>query len=273
MKNFLHSTAFKVLACVFAFLLGMLIYAAATDFTSVTGVIFSPIQKVVSSASNGIHNTFSSSNSKSALEKENEELKKEINSLRKKQVELDELRRQNSLYKDFLGLKEQNPDYVFVDARVIAVDPADPYHNMTVSRGKVSNVKEGDVAMTPAGVVGVVYEVGANYAKVRSILDPALQIGCYDSRTREDGISTNSLENALSGKMELSQMTRDSSAAKGDTIVTYGGLYPSGLLVGEIESMEAATDGLSKNAIVKPFADMESVSEVFIIINFKEGDQ
>ncbi|MBP5303750.1 MAG: rod shape-determining protein MreC [Clostridia bacterium] len=272
MKHFMKSTGFKVLICILAFLIGMLGYAAATDFNSVTGTLLSPFQSLTSSLSTGIHNLFDSSNSKKSLEEENAKLKDQINALRKSQVELDELRRQNTLYKDFLGLKEENPDYVFKDARVIAVDPVDIYHNFTINRGTMHDVKKGNVVITPDGLVGVVYETGINYAKVRTILDPELQISCYDSRTREDGISTNDLENAKQEQFKLSQMSRDATAATGDTVVTYGGIYPTGLLIGEIIQVKADTDGLSKYALVKPFADISAVSEVFVITSFKEGD-
>lgn len=273
MKNFVRSTGFKVLLCVLAFLIGMMIYAAATDFGAVTGAILSPIQSVVSSISNGIHETFDSSHTKANLEKENEKLKEEINKLHEEQVELDELRRQNELYKEFLGLKEENPDYTFVDARVIAVDPSDPYHNFTINRGSLKDVKEKNVVMTPAGMVGVVYEAGLNYAKVRTILDPELQVSCYDSRTREDGMSTNTLDYANDGQFKLAQMDRNSTAAIGDAVVTYGGIYPSGLLVGEMVAVQGDSDGLSKYAIVKPYADIQAVSEVFVITNYEEAKE
>lgn len=273
MRNFMKSTVFKVLICVLAFLIGMMIYAATTDFGAFTGTILSPFQSLASSISTSIHNRTDASHTKAALEKENEELKKELNELRKSQVELDELRRQNNLYKEFLGLKEENPDYTFVDARVIAMDPVSMYHDFTINRGSHDDVSAGDVVMVPDGMVGVVSEVGINYAKVRTLLDPDLQISCYDSRTREDGMSTNSLELVKLNQFKLSQLNREATAAAGDYVVTYGGIYPSGLLIGEIVSVQADTDGLSKFAIVQPFVNIPAVSEVFVITNFEGGLQ
>ncbi len=269
MKHFWKSCGAKVLICVAAFLIGMMIYAATTGFASLTGSVFSPIQSFVSRVSTGVHDLFSGSETKTVLSSENKELQEELNQLRKQQVELDELRRQNDLYKEFLGLKEENPDFTFVDARVIAADANDPYGNFAINKGTLNDVSVGDAVITPAGLVGAVYEAGLSFAKVRTILDPALQISCYDSRTREDGITSNELTLAKSGKMEMTQIARSATMTAGDIVVTYGGQYPPKLLVGEIDSVSTETTGLSKVAIIKPYVDVLSVSEVFVITDFE----
>ena len=102
------------------------------------------------------------------------------------------------------------------------------------------------------------------------MLDPGLQISAYDSRTREDGLLTGNLELALDGKLKLSQMDRDITASAGDIIVTYGGSYPEGLLIGTIAEIGAETDGLSKYAVINPFVNVGTISEVFVIVNYED---
>ena len=268
MKDFWKSRGFKVLACVAAFFIGMMIYAAVTGFETITGAVFKPLQSGMSALSDGVHNLFG--DSAKSLKKENAALKEELNDLRKKQVELEELRRQNETYKEFLALKEENPDFVFVDARVIAADPTDPYGNFTVGAGSLADVKAGNAVITPEGLIGVVSDVGLNYAKVKTVLDPSLQIAAYDSRTREDGLTGNDYDLVKDGKLKLCRLTRDTTAAVGDFVVTYGGQYPSGLLIGKITAVKPESDGLSKYAQVEPFAPVFSVAEVFIITDSEE---
>lgn len=268
MKDFWKSRAFKVLACVAAFFIGMMIYAATTGFETVSGAVLKPMQSGISSVSEGIRGLFG--DSAKSLKKENEELKDELNTLRKQQVELEELRRQNETYKEFLALKEENPDFMFVDARVIAADPTDPYGNFTIGAGSLADVQTGDAVITPEGLVGVVGDVGLNYAKVKTVLDPGLQIAVYDSRTREDGLTGNDYALAADGKLKLTRLTRDATAASGDLVVTYGGQYPAGLLVGKITEVKSETDGLSKYAVIEPFAPVFSVAEVFVITDSEE---
>ncbi len=269
MKDFWKSRGFKVLLCVAAFFIGMMIYAAVTGFESISGAVLKPMQSGISAVSDGIRGLFG--DSAGELKEENAALKEELNTLRKQQVELEELRRQNETYKEFLALKEENPDFVFVDARVIAADPTDPYGNFTVGAGSLSDVSVGNAVITPEGLIGVVSDVGLNYAKVKTVLDPSLQIAVYDSRTREDGLTGNEYDLAADGKLKLCRLTRDTTAAEGDYVVTYGGQYPAGLLVGEITAVKPETDGLSKFAEIEPFAPVFSVAEVFVITDSEEA--
>ncbi len=272
MKDFLKSTLFKVLCGVAAFFVGMMIYAATTNVGTITGAVLTPIQNGFTAVVNAVENLFSGIGSSSRLAEENEQLRSQINTLREQQVELDELRRQNDFYKSFLGLKEQNPDYRFTAARVIASDPSDIYGNFTINAGTLSDVSVGCAVITPEGLCGVVTEVGLNYAYVRTLLDPEVQISAYDSRTREDGLTAGSVELARAGQLRLTQLERSDTAAAGDYVVTYGGSYPEGLLIGEILEISPASDGLSKYAVVRPFADIHALSNVFVITSFEKTE-
>lgn len=274
MKEFLKSLAFRVLVLVAALLVGMMIYAASTGGVStlpetLAGFIVTPLQSAAARISDGFDSFVGLFTDAGELRKENAQLQEELNTLREQQIELDELRRQNELYRDYLELKEQNPDYRFADARVIAMDPADNYYNFTINIGSLAEVSEGNPVITPDGMVGVVYEVGASYAKVRTILDPRVPISVYDSRTRDNGITGNTTALSQQGLLRLSRLDRSAGASAEDIIVTYGnGRYPAGLRVGKLTEVYAESDGLSLSATIRPFADISRVSDVFVIVDF-----
>ncbi len=276
MKEFLKSLAFRVLVLVAALLVGMMVYAASVGGVStlpetVVGLVATPLQSASAAISDGFDRFIGLFTDGGALRRENAQLQEEINTLREQQVELDELRRQNELYRDYLELKEQHPDYQFADARVIALDPAGSYGNFTINRGTLAGVKAGNPVITPDGMVGVVYETAATSAKVRTILDPQAPVGVYVSRTRDNGITGNTAALAADGLLRVERLDRTAGAAAGDLVVTYGGSnYPAGLLVGKLESVYAESDGLSLSATVRPFADIARVSDVFVIIGFGE---
>lgn len=274
MKEFLKSLAFRVLVLVAALLVGMMVYAASVGGVStipetLAGFIVTPLQTAAAYISDGFDQFIGLFTDAGALRKENAQLQEELNALREQQVELDELRRQNELYRDYLELKEQNPDYQFADARVIAMDPADNYYNFTINVGSLAGVSEGNPVITPDGMVGVVYEVGGSYAKVRTILDPRAPVSVYVSRTRDNGITGNTSALAGEGLLRLERLDRTAGAAAGDIVVTYGnGKYPAGLMVGELTEVYAESDGLSLSAVIRPFADIARVSDVFVIVDF-----
>lgn len=275
MKEFVKSAAFKVLVGIALVLVGVMIYAAksgsmATLPATVAGAIVTPLQNLASSLSDGIDGFIGKFTDADALRAENEQLTSELNALRERQVENDELRRQNELYRDFLELKETNPDYQFVHGDVMYVDAADKYGNFTLNKGSLDGIEADAPVLTPDGLVGVVYEVGLTYSKVRTILDPETQVSAYASRTNSNGVTGGSLSLAQEGKLRLNYLTRDSGVEPGDYVVTSGkgGVYPRGLMIGKVDEVLPETDALTTYAVITPFASIRDVSTVFVLTGF-----
>ena len=171
-----------------------------------------------------------------------------------------------------MELKEQNPDYKFADARVVAVDPSEKYYNFTINAGSLKGVKAGDPVITPAGLVGVAYDVALDSARVRTILDPTTQVSAYVSRTGDEGTTGGTVTLAREGLLRINYLSREGGAAAGDYVATSGkgGIYPRGLLIGEIQSVSPDSDGLTMTAQIQPFADIKNLSSVFVLTDFSE---
>lgn len=276
MKNFIKSSAFKVLSALALFLIGIMIYAASTGGVAsvpaiLTGAIVTPLQSLGAGISDGFNNFVGIFTDSGELREKNKKLQDEVDKLRKNQVELDELRRLNELYRQFLELKEQHPDYRFADCRVIAVDTNSKYGNFTINAGILDDVKANCPVITPQGLVGVVYEAGLNYAKVRTVLDPATQVSATVSRTNSSGVTGGSISLALKNNLRLNYLSRNSGVADGDYVVTSGkgGIYPYGLLIGTIKEVELESDGLTMYAVIQPFVNIKDITNVFVITDFE----
>jgi len=274
-KNFLKSAAFKAVAAASLFLIGIMIYAASTGGVAsipetLTGAIVSPLQSLGAAISNGFYSFLGIFSDSSSLKKEVDKLQKEINQLRENQVELEELRRMNEYYRQYLELKEQNPDYKFADCRVISVDTNNKYGNFTINVGLLGGVKVNQPVITPEGLVGVVYEVGMNYANVRTILDPATQVPAYVIRVGSGGVTGGTLSLAKEGKLRLNYLPRNNGIAEGDYVVTSGKgeVYPRNLLIGTVKEVHSESDGLTMYAIIEPFANIRDLTNVFVITEF-----
>lgn len=275
MKNFIKSAAFKALGFVALFLIGIMIYAASTGGIAslpelFTGAIVTPIQSLGATISGGLENFTNSFTDSNQLKKENEELQSEVDELRDNQVDLDNLRQQNDIYQQYLGLHEANPDFKFADGRVISVDPAEKYYNFTINVGTIGGVKENDPVITSEGLVGVVYKTGLNYSKVRTILDPSTQVSATVSRTKDSGMTGGTLSLAQNGETRLNYLSRDGGTASGDIVITSGkgGVYPANLKIGSIESVNPESDALTMYGVIKPFADIKNLTSVFVITSF-----
>ena len=58
----------------------------------------------------------------------------------------------------------------------------------------------------------------------------------------------------------------------GDTVETSGrgGVFPKGILIGTVESVQPEESGLSYYAVIKPFVSVDSVSSVSIITEYTD---
>lgn len=276
MKDFLKSFFVRVLAVVVLILVGIMIYSASTGgFASlpqtITGAVVTPFQSLVTGISDGVSGFFGGlfggdmQQQLDALQKENAELRQQI-------VDYDELKQQNDWYTEILGLHEQHSDYTFASGRVIGRDPSDAYGNFTISAGKNADVSVNDPVVTTNGdLVGVVYEVGLTYSKVRTILDPATKVSAQISRTSDTGYTVGStVEMARRRALRLTTLERSSGVAVGDYVVTsgIGGIYPDGLLIGSVREITSASDGMTLDAKVEIFADIYNLKQVMVISSF-----
>lgn len=150
------------------------------------------------------------------------------------------------------------------------MDPLDKYGNFTIDTGSLAGVEPNDPVITPSGLVGVVYEVGPTWSKVRSLLDPSTQASAYISQNGDTCITGGSASLAQDGLLRLDLLPRETGTAIGNFAVTsgVGGVFPKGLLIGEVEEVSPSSDGLSYYAVVRPFVDVRSVTSVFVITSF-----
>lgn len=273
----MKSVLTRSLGIVALILVGVMIYSAtsggfATIPETLTGLIVTPIQTLATSISNGVSGFFGDLTGGDELRQQLEQLQKENAELRQQLVDYDELKQTNDWYSEILGLHEENPEYTFAAGRVIARDPADYYGNFTISAGSYSDVSVNDpVVSTDGSLVGVVEEVGLTYSKVRTILDPSTKVAAQISRTGDTAYTAGStVEMARQNSLRLTTLERSSGASAGDYVVTsgIGGVYPSGLLIGSVQQIRSATDGMTLDADIDLFADIYNLKQVMVITSF-----
>lgn len=177
---------------------------------------------------------------------------------------------ENEYYKDYLEIKDKNPDFKFEPATVISRDNTDPYLSFVINKGSANGVKENDPVITDAGLVGYISEVGLTTSKVATILSPDIVIGALDNRTNDSGVVSGTLEQAKEGNTKLFNLSRSCNVAVGDYVVTSGeGIFPSGLLIGTIKSIGTDEYNTSIYANIDPFEDISEIREVMVITDFE----
>ena len=111
--------------------------------------------------------------------------------------------------------------------------------------------------------------MGLTTAKVNTVLSAELTAGALDNRTSDSGIVSGTVELANKGQTKFYNLSRSCNIAVGDYVVTSGeGIFPSGILIGTIQSIGSDKYNTSIYANVKPFVEIDEIKNVMVITDF-----
>ena len=274
MRFFLRSKQFKKTAAIITVILAAAIIAAIAGgnmapHAGLVGSIVAPFQKLGSAAGEAWTDMTDNFKSAAKLNSEKEKLQKEVDSLRAQLVDYETALTENKFYKNYLEIKELNPDFKFCPAKVLATDPENAFGGFTVSAGSAHGVELYDPVITDAGLVGYISEVGSTTSKITTILSPNLTCGAFDSRTGDSGAISGASDFADKGNTRLFNLPRTCSVAVGDIIVTSGnGVFPDQMIIGTINDIGNDPITSSLYASVKPAVNFDDIRDVMIITEF-----
>ena len=205
-----------------------------------------------------------------SLVAENEALKKQISNMEDDARQADSYYRENQRLRDALALTQTREDFVLVDAYIIAWGTTDWNSTVTVSKGSNAGIETGMCAITANGeVVGLVTEVGLNYAVIKTVLDSTLEISATIASSGYNGMVSGGYSD---GRKDLLWMDYLPSAAvirNNDQVVTSGStVYPRNLILGHIVDAGYDETGVAKYAVLDPAVDIGSLEQVFILTEY-----
>ncbi|MPN20179.1 hypothetical protein SDC9_167557 [bioreactor metagenome] len=102
------------------------------------------------------------------------------------------------------------------------------------------------------------------------MVDAELEMGGLVERTESAAILEGDFSLMVDGLLKLTYLPQNTELLAGDLVVTSGkgGVYPSGLVVGAIQSIHADPSGMSRYAVVEPRAQLDTLIQVFVIKEF-----
>ena len=238
------------------------------------GYVLVPIQSGVNRVGGGLYNELSSVGKLKTALAENETLKTRVDELteentrlRSEQVELERLR---SLYE----LDQEYMQYHKIGARIIAKDSGSWFSVFRIDKGSDDGIKEDMNVIAGGGLVGIVTDVGANYATVRSIIDDSSRVSAMAQQSGDSCIVAGDLQLFKEGRLKLSYMEKDDDIKDGDMIVTsnISGKFLPGILVGYATDITVDyNDNLTKSGYLIPAARFDRLQEVLVITDLKDA--
>ena len=205
------------------------------------------------------------------LVEENAALRERLASMQDEVYDARELERVNDWLYGYLELKRQHPDYSFVDASVTGRQSSNYLSVMMIDRGTSSGVERDMPVVSADGVIGYVAEAGVSWAKVVTLCEASSSVGAVVERTGETGLVSGSYTLAADDLLRMTYLSPESDIAVGDRIITsgYGNVYPRGLIVGYVESVEKDALSQSVTALVKLAARADEPEKVMVITAFE----
>ncbi|MDY3249227.1 MAG: rod shape-determining protein MreC, partial [Candidatus Choladocola sp.] len=207
------------------------------------------------------------------LRTENEELKKKVDTLTEENSQLIQDREELLRLRELYDLDQQYDDYEKVGARIIAKESGNWFQLFTIDKGSNDGIQKDMNVISGGGLVGIVTEVGANWATVRSIIDDNSNVSAMISTTSDQCIIAGDLRLIDEGSLNLVKLTdADNKVHVGDKVVTsyISEKFLPGILIGYISELHNDANNLTKSGYITPVVDFRHLQEVLVILELKE---
>lgn len=205
-----------------------------------------------------------------ALEAENAALKASIAQMEDVARQADATSRENTRLRALLDLKEVHEDYQQVDAYIIGWSSTDWTNTFTINRGTNSGIDTNMCAITANGeVVGLVTQVGPNWAVVKTVLDSTLEISATIATSGYNGMVSGGYISGNETLLRMDYLPSSSIIRNKDQVVTSGStVYPRGLILGYVVDAGFQETGVAKFALLQAAAEISSLEQVFILTEY-----
>ena len=200
---------------------------------------------------------------------ENKILKSNVEKIESLEAENTELKREIEKMKSELNLKRVLSDYEYLNATVISRNSLYWYNNLTIDKGSNNGIKEGMVVINSTGLIGKIENVSTFSSDVKLITtndtNNKISVTVTNGNTKLTGLIN--AYNYDDGYLKVEGISNTETVNVGDLVYTsgLGGVFPSGILIGKVESITTDVYDLSKIINVRPSAKFDDINFVTIL--------
>lgn len=218
--------------------------------------------EVIDRASNGLAVVADAGRMRS----DNQALTAQNAALRRQLVELQAMGQENADLRRSLEFK-RSFGHRLLAASVIGRAPDGLTRSLTIDKGRADGIAAGMVVVSGAGLVGRVAEVGERSATVQTLVDAQSRVNSYTSKSGLEGTVIGE-----GGPLAMEVQPRPGTiVTAGELALTsgIGGLYPRGILVGQVAQFHRRDSATVERADLAPAVDFRSVSLLAVVIDFR----
>ena len=235
------------------------------------GYVLVPLQSGVNRVGYGLYEELQDHRNLKAVQKENKRLNEQIDLLTEENNRLAQNEGELSRLRDLYALDQDYLQYEKVAARVIAKDSENWFQVFRIDKGSQDGIRVDQNVMANGGLVGIVTDVGLNYATVRSIIDDESRVSAMCLQSSNTCIVAGDLTLYQQGRLRITDMQKDATIQDGDRIVTsnISSKFMPGILVGYAVDIQDDEKKLMKTGYLIPAADFDDLTEVLVLKDVK----
>ena len=195
---------------------------------------------------------------------ENRRLRLEVERLQQRRESSVDLERENAELRGLIDIRDRSAIDA-VAARTVALAPSNFEWTITIDVGSADGVARDMPVIDGDGLVGRVIQVTPNASRVLLAIDPTFAAASRVASTGEIG----TIDGRGGDPMTMRPLDPEAGIEVGDEIVTssyQGGLFPAGIPIGTVSSIEEAGSRLTSEALVNPFVDFTRLHHVLVLL-------
>jgi rod shape-determining protein MreC len=233
-------------------------------------LVTTPVQKSLAAVHRGALSIWTTYLDWQYVRAENRRLREEVQRLRVEALVSTETAEENRRLRTLLALKARLP-LETITGEIIAREWGGWVRSLTVNRGRGDDVRRLTAVISPDGLVGRVIDVRPGASIVQVLTDPTSTVGAHSLRTRAPGI----VEGDPRGTIRFKYMARGGAGLSvGDLVVSsgQGGVFPRGVPIGRVRSIDDRGAALFHFAALEPAVDFARIDEVLLVIGDRQPD-
>lgn len=255
-----------VLAAISIFADQRALQAGGRDLSWWTGGLLevaAPVQRVITAPIDGVRGLWNGYVALFDVREENEALRQQVAQLQEESLQLREALIASGTLEQVAEMRAQL-EMPMTPAEVVGQDVSPWFRTVVLDRGREAGLRAGMPIVTESGVVGLVTATTPHAARAMLILDRQSAVDGLVQRSRARGIVRGTGE----GDLVFEFTGPEEEVMPGDLVITsgYGGVYPKGVRVGEVVSVDATAPDLVRRATLQPAAGFDRLERVFALL-------
>jgi len=240
---------------------------ATTFFERAVLTFSAPFQSSIDSVSDSITGIWGNYIWLIDVRQQNQILKRENLDLYSKLQQTQEVLQQNGRLRELLAFVDEL-DRPALPAQVIGEDASNWARTILIDKGTQAGLINGLPVVSAQGVVGRIIKIAPNSARILLVTDASSAVAALIQRTRTRGVVR-----GRGDDLSIEYALRDADIKLGDLLITsgMGGVFPKGLPLGRVETVEKGQFGLFQQVKAMPTVDFTHLEEVMVIVG--EDDQ